>query len=253
MRFADAVQFLDGIPYTSPQKGSFFYQTVIENGVKDVLELGFAHGCSTCYFAAAVMKNGGGHIDAVDIEPSAGFKPSLEELGKKTGLGHLIDVHRETSSYTWWLKKKIEAQTRDGNCQPCYDLIFIDGPKDWTNDGAAFFMADKLLRPGGLMLFDDFAWSYESHRKASGKTLKGYVFPQMSDDEFNTPHVRAIFHLLVAQHPGYSDFQVIDDMIGQARKVPSTQRELRMVTKVSPAYVAKRIVQKVLRRMGRAA
>ena len=58
-----------------------------------------------------------------------------------------MQIVREVNSYNWFLKKQIEAQTKDGICEPCYDFIFIDGAKNWTIDGLAFFLADKLLRP----------------------------------------------------------------------------------------------------------
>jgi hypothetical protein len=34
-----------------------------------------------------------------------------------------------------------------------------NGPKNWTIDGAAFFMADKLMKAGGWIIFDDYDWT----------------------------------------------------------------------------------------------
>ena len=73
------------------------------------------------------------------------------------GLGHRVTIHREINSYTWFLKKKIAGQSANGKCEPCYDFCFIDGAKNWTIDGLAFFLVDKLLKADGWILFDDYS------------------------------------------------------------------------------------------------
>jgi len=239
MKFAAADAALAGIPYTGSRKGRFFYDFIVSNGVRHVLELGFAHGASTCYMAAALEETDGA-IDTVDLDASAGFDPTIEQLGERVGVSSIISVHREASSYTWWLKRKIEQQTKEGVCDPLYDLVFVDGPKDWTNDGAAFFMADKLLRPGGWMMFDDYSWTYRGHERASGfRYERGYIFDRMSEEEFAQAHVEAIFRLLVQQHPSYSAFEVVDDTIAVARKIAASApaRKVALKTSLTPSYM----------------
>lgn len=236
MRFSQAEAVLANLPYTGSRKGKFFYDFVKQNGIEHVLELGFAHGVSTCYLAAAMER---GHIDTVDILPSATFDPTIESLVDRLGLREKVSIYRETSSYTWFLKKKIEEQTHEGACVPLYDLVFIDGPKDWTNDGAAFFMADKLLKPGGWLILDDYDWTYRGHEKLTGaKHPHGYVFANMSEDEFAQSHVEAIFRLLVQQRPDYSDFQVVDDTLAIARKSPAAGKQsVRLGTSLGASYM----------------
>lgn len=240
MKFDVAAKALEGIPYTSPAKGRVFYDLVMQNRPKRILELGFAHGVSTCYFGAAAHELGDCSVTAVDLELSSRFKPSLEDLLSKLDLAHLVSVQREVSSYTWFLKKEIARRTTNHACQGYYDLIFVDGPKDWTNDGCTFFLADKLLTPGGLILFDDYEWSYRGDEATRGKQHKeGYIFKQMSEEEFAEPHVKAIFQLLVMQHPNYSDFEIVDNQLALARKVSTgAVRELTFNTRFSLKYRA---------------
>jgi len=194
MRFDDAVRLLEGIPYTSPAKGRVFHDLALQRRPRQVLELGFAHGVSAGYFTGAAQEVVHCRITAVDLEQSHTFTPCIEELLERFGARDLVSVHREVSSYTWFLKKDIQRQTRAHVCIPKYDLIFIDGPKDWTNDGCVFFLADKLLRPNGTLLCDDCNWSYRGDELARGtKHSRGYIFEKMSEDEFREPHVRAVF------------------------------------------------------------
>ena len=68
------------------------------------------------------------------------------------------------STYTWFLKKQVEARSdAAGNCEPLYDFCYLDGSKDWTTDGLAVVLIEKLLRPGGWLLMDDLDWTFSSH------------------------------------------------------------------------------------------
>lgn len=235
MKYRNAAEMLEGIPYTSTEKGRFFYNLVVENDAKDILELGFAHGCSASYFAAAAQELGG-HVHGIDIKKSTGFKPGIEDLIERLGLQDTLTFERMDSSYTWGLHEIIKRQTVDGHCEPCFDLIFIDGPKDWTNDGAAFFMADKLLRQGGLLLIDDLSWTYDIHEANTGKRSDGYVFSTLSAEERAISQSREVFDLLISQHPSYGNFEIVDDIVGVARKSQSAARTMKIRTHATMKY-----------------
>ena len=124
------------------------------------------------------------------------------------------------------MKNKIEQQSEAGVCNPCYDFCFIDGPKNWTIDGLAFFLVDKLLRPGGWILFDDYAWC---HAKHEGRlSTDGISLRSLSEQEISEPHIEKIFNLLVMQHAHYSNFTLQDGWWAWAQKTPGADRTLRM-------------------------
>lgn len=248
MKFSQVDDVVRSIPYTGSRKGKFLYDFVRKHSIRDIIELGFAHGTSTCYMAAALKENGGGRIDTVDLEQSALDPPRVEELSKQLGLCSLINVHREVSSYTWFLKEMIERKSAGGACEPIYDMCFIDGPKDWTNDGAAFFMVDKLLKPGAWVVFDDYSWSYRRQEELFGASYnRGYVFESMSEQEFAEPHVAAIFNLLVRQHPAYSNFQVIDGDLACAQKTAPTRGPNTVVyrSSLTLSYIGFSLLKKI--------
>lgn len=223
MKFDDVAARIAGIPFTSPERGRELYDFTLEARPKHCLELGVAHGVSLCYVAAALEEIGKGHIDGVDLV-GIDRDPSPEALLAKCGLEKYATIHREASSYTWFLKKKIEERSADGTCAPCYDLAFIDGPKNWTIDGAAFFMTDKLLNAGGTVVFDDYSYAYG----ADEGSTDGINHRALADDERLEPHVKSIFHLLVMQHPDYGRFEVVNEQWAWATKTGGAHRELRV-------------------------
>ena len=136
----------------------------------------------------------------MDLTSAVDNTPNLEGLLAKMGLSHLVNIHREVNSYTWYLKKKIASQSANGSCEPCYDFCFIDGAKNWTIDGLAFFLVDKLLRAGGWMLFDDYSFTYEKYLRRK-EVMDGITIRQLGPDERAEPHVQQIFDLLVRHIP----------------------------------------------------
>jgi hypothetical protein len=114
-------------------------------------------------------------------------------------------------SYTWELKRLIERQSVKGT--QLFDFCFIDGAHTWDTDGLAFFLVDKLLRPGGWILFDDLDWRLSDNPVE----MENPWIKSLPEDLKNAPQIGNVFELLVCQHPGYTDFRV-DGRWGWARK-----------------------------------
>jgi predicted O-methyltransferase YrrM len=213
MELARVHEGVKGVPYMSPHQGAIVYRHVIETRPKLILELGTAHGVSAAYMAAALDENGEGAIVTLD-KTDHGFDPA--PLLRGLGLLDRIElIRRDDSSYNWYLKEVIaERSDADGNCEPLYDFCFIDGAKIWTIDGLAVFLVEKLLRPGGWLLLDDLEWSFDS-------SPSGVAEPYpLSRSERREPNVRAIFDLLVRQHPSFTECVVQDGSWGWAHKQP---------------------------------
>lgn len=204
MDFDAVARRVKGVPHTRPEQGRVLYDHVLRAGV-DVLELGFAHGVSTCYMAAALDELGHGRVTTIDRRGIDLRRPSIYELLEDLGLGDVVDVRVAGSSYTWELMRLIEGCTEDGVCRPRYGFAFIDGAHLWEPDGLAFFLVDKLLRPGGWIVFDDMDWTIARSRVADTP-----AFARLPRDEQETPQVQKVFDLLVRQHPSYGAFYVRD-------------------------------------------
>jgi len=85
-----------------------------------------------------------------------------------------------------------------------FDFCYVDGAHSWFVDGFAFFLVDRLLMPGGRIIFDDLNWTYV--RSPSLKNTEMVI--NMPQDERETPQVLKVYELLVKTHSSYSDFMI---------------------------------------------
>jgi predicted O-methyltransferase YrrM len=202
MNFSVIAELLRDIPYTRPRHGKILFDFVVDSKSKDILELGFAHGVSSCYLAAALDEMGRGSIITIDFESSRDNDPNIFTLLERTGLISYVTPVLSESSYNWELMKLIEAQTHQGVCEPRFDFCFIDGGHLWEVDGLAFFLVDKLLKPGGWILFDDVYWTYQDD---IGHTELAKTIPE---EQRGVAQVERVFSLLVCQHPGFENVMI---------------------------------------------
>jgi hypothetical protein len=87
-----------------------------------------------------------------------------------------------------------------------FDFCFIDGAHTWDVDGFSFLLVDRLLRPGGWILFDDVFWTYDT-----SPTLHDTDFVRsLPEDEPATPQIGLVLDLLVRPSQSY-DVVRIDD------------------------------------------
>src|ERR687891_2965686 len=110
----------------TPDKGRAIYEFILKHEFSKVLELGFAHGVSTCYIAAALHELGRGNVVTVDNESARARKPGIADLLHSSELISFVDYHFEPRSYTWFLMRYLES-----SLQPDIDFCYIDGADTW--------------------------------------------------------------------------------------------------------------------------
>jgi predicted O-methyltransferase YrrM len=194
------------------EQGRLLYSFILREEPEQILELGCGIGTSACYMAAALAELGRGRVTSIDRNPD------LPEWVARTfaKVSPEFQRHHElvisATSYNDHLLKIIETQTNDGVCQPFVDFCFIDGAHTWEIDGCAFFLSEKLLKPGKWMLFDDLNWTIANSPEVQ-KNMTGSVPMELQQ----MAQVRKVFNFLVAQHPSFECFLVADEW-GWARK-----------------------------------
>jgi predicted O-methyltransferase YrrM len=199
---------------TAPEAGKLLYDFVATSDVEDILELGFAHGTSTAYMAAALAEKGAGSVTTIDRPSALSREPNIHQVIERLGLTSRVRPLFTASSYNWELMRILQRQMTGSQTSPCFDFCFIDGAHTWETDGFAFLLVDKLLRHDRWVLFDDLHWSLAA--SPSTKTEKLHA---LSEDELKTPQILQVFDLLVRAHPAYGEF-VVTGSYGWAYKRP---------------------------------
>ena len=205
--FDEVARAVAGVPFMSPAQGRIVYDHVRATRPTWALELGTAHGVGAAYIAAALPP--GGRLITVD-HAGAAYDPPPEHVLARAGVRDRVDVVRAHSSYTWWLKGEL---ARD---EPRLDFAYLDGAKNWTIDGLAVLLLERVLRPGGWLLMDDLHWTYADD--PGREVTDGVTVRALSGAERAEPHLRAVFDLLVAGNPAWTDLRVQDDWWGWARR-----------------------------------
>ena len=260
MKFDEIYSMVGHVPYITRNNAQFLYDFIIKQRLQDILELGIAHGTATCIMAAALDELGEGMVTAVDLtEAPEPFNvgPTAEEQLQRTQLSEYVRIERCKTGYTWFLHNDIAQNTTNDRCNEIYDLCIIDGPKNWTIDGAAFFFADKLLRKDGWVIFDDVTWTYEAADLRRNAT-DGITHRELSQDELTTPQIKEVFDLLVRQHPNYGNFRYVvesDWAMAQKTDLPIKDYEVvyRTTTKDIFARTLQRMNRYVRRKLGKTA
>jgi predicted O-methyltransferase YrrM len=217
MQFDEVAAAVAGIPFMTPALGRRVYDHIRTTRPEQALELGTAHGVSAAYIAAALAANGRGHLTTVD-HGGAAYDPAPETVLARAGLTERVTIAREHSSYNWFLKDQIELASDDaGNCVPRYDFCYLDGCKNFNVDGLAVVLIERLLRPGGWLLMDDLEWTYQDNPWIAPHE-DGRPLGPMSERERTEPHLRAVFELIVKQHPSFTRLIREDEWYGWAQK-----------------------------------
>jgi predicted O-methyltransferase YrrM len=213
MRPEEVKAIIGDTPFMSLDQAQRITEFIHLHRVRDVLELGFAHGASTCYLLAALEEGGGGSVVTIDLQSARNRTPHIEQLVANCSFGESVklSIFYEPTSFTWRLMKMLEAEP-----VPTFDFCYLDAGHNWATTGYGFLLVDRLLRPGGWVIFDDIYWTY-----ATSPTLRDSPRVQaMPQDERETPQVKKVFDLLVIPHPNYTNFR-IEHGWGFAQKKPS--------------------------------
>jgi predicted O-methyltransferase YrrM len=182
--------------------------------VSSILELGFCHGKSSAYMAAALAAKGTGLVTTIDLRRVETRTPNILEVAAMTGLASYIRPIFSDVGSAWEMRKMIMEQTDDtGQCRPLFDFCFVDAFHSWEMTGIDFFLVDKLLKPGSWLLFDDLGWSFEN--SPSWRELP--ATKAMAPEYRSAQQVGDVFRYLVMQHPAYENCRIDKDW-GWAQK-----------------------------------
>jgi predicted O-methyltransferase YrrM len=129
-----------------PEVGDFIQTTIRDLRPRRSIEIGCAYGVSSLYICSALSQVGAERHVVID----PGQSKLWEGIGlaniRRGGFGDLVTFYEEPS----FLRLAVMTQANER-----YDLAFIDGAHTFEYVLTDFFLLDKILRVGGVMIFDD--------------------------------------------------------------------------------------------------
>lgn len=185
---------LENIPYMKYRQAEIIKSLITDNNFRNAIELGFYHGKSSVLIASIFEEIGEGHLTTFDLESARKRDPNIVQLLSDYNLSHRVSPVFCERSYTWELAKIMQDTKK-----PIYDFCYLDGAHTWDSTGFGFFLIDMLLKPGGIIIFDDINWTINkspAYKKALSEGKDPYA--QYSDDEKNAPAVRMVLEELVS-------------------------------------------------------
>lgn len=198
-KFDECTEKYKTLPYMNEARAGYMMTFIKERKLSNILELGFFHGKSSAYFASILEEQGHGHLTTIDVKYAEGKSPNIHQVLDSLDLSHRVTPVFAERSYTWEMAKMIQH-----NPVPQFDFCYFDGGHTWDMTGFGFVLVDKLLKPGGWIVFDDLDWTIDKHiafdPEHGEKSYRNY-----STDEKAARGVRMVYDL-IAPGLGYTNF-----------------------------------------------
>jgi predicted O-methyltransferase YrrM len=133
---------------TSRGQCEYLQSLIRENGFTDSLEIGFAYGMSTLAIVEEIAKRNGHHT-VIDKFQIADWGGNGLDLVKQAGYGPNLTF---IEKYCYEVLPELMQNGRK------IDFAYIDSTKQFDWLLVDFFYIDKLMKVGGIVVFDDVAF-----------------------------------------------------------------------------------------------
>lgn len=127
------------------EEGLFLRRLASGQQVKRTIEIGCANGISALYLCSGLLGKQGAAHTAIDPFQQTGFQGRGVENVRRAGIDFFGLIERPSEI-------ALPALLQDG---ARYDLAFIDGLHTADQTMIDFYFLDRMLRVGGILVFDD--------------------------------------------------------------------------------------------------
>jgi len=100
------------------------------------------------------------------------------------------NTRRVYDSYNWNLSK-LYAEGDE-----LFDLVYLDGAHSFAHDALATVLLKKLIKPRGILIFDDVEWSH-AKSPTQNPQKRPKTLEEFNDEQINTEQVRKVIELFM--------------------------------------------------------
>lgn len=109
-------------------------------------------------------------------------------------------------SYTW----KLSSLCIENSSM--FDLVYLDGAHSFFHDGLATVLLKKLVKPGGILIFDDVYWTYENSPTMNPENRPKTLW-EFNEEQIKTSQVLRVIEVFMETD---EDWERIGDIKSQA-------------------------------------
>lgn len=95
-------------------------------------------------------------------------------------------------SYTW----NLGSLCLENN--ELFDLVYLDGAHNFYHDGLATVLLKKLIKPGGILIFDDVMWSFhQSPFWNNDPDRHARLYKDYPEEQIKTPQIKRVLDVFM--------------------------------------------------------
>jgi predicted O-methyltransferase YrrM len=168
-----------------------------------VCEIGVGIGATTVELCR--LLNGRGELWLFDFDDTlTELARELESLGFRNL--RLFGNQRKTfDSYAWTLAM-VHRQSSDREAS-LIDFAYLDGAHAFHCDGPAAILLKSLLRPNGILLFDDYDWTFGTSMTQNPK-INPQILDEYTEEQIDIAHVKLVCDLFFDRDPAFQKLNI---------------------------------------------
>lgn len=189
--------------YMRHEQAVYLKDLIHQNKFKNLCELGHFHGKSSVYIGSILEEQGFGQLTTFDLLPTK-LSPNINELIQEFSLENYVKPIVSMEGYAWDLANLVKADAEK------FDFCYIDGGHTFESTLIAFVLIDILMKPNGIIVFDDLNWTVLQSISTLGPAIlnipmyRGNTYIQKT-----TPGVKMVCDLIIP-HYNYSLIEIVD-------------------------------------------